>query len=430
MDAAASAYRKIYRHIVAPLTLLIIMSSIDRVNVSFAAVQMNGDLGLDPRAYGLGVGLFFVGYLLFQLPSAAVLKAIGPRLWIAGSVTGWGLFATMMAFISAPWHFYVLRFLIGMMESGFAPGVVWYVSQWMPQAHRGRAVGMTLLAIPVSVVIGGPLSGALLTLDHGDIPGWRWMFLLEGVATIFLGLIAFWWFVDRPAKARWLTEGEKHLVGEALDAEARAAGPRATGRLADAMRLPALWWSAALWFVLITGANGLIFWLPTAIKSLGTHDDFTVGLLSAMPWAAIGAGMILNARHSDRTQERHRHIGFAAIAGGLGLAGAAMAGGGPLALLFLMVGGLGLGGAQSVFWTVPTRLLGARNPQAITLINLFGNMSGIVAPVAIGWIVATTGRIDIPVYLLALLLLLGAVCVRALRRLDRAASPISMEPVR
>jgi ACS family tartrate transporter-like MFS transporter len=419
MDVAT--YRRIMLRVVLPLASLVVLSSIDRVNVSFAAIHMNADLGLDPKAYGFGVGLFFAGYLLFQLPSAAVLRRIGARHWIALSVIGWGSAATLMAIVQTPAHFYAARFLLGVFESGFAPGVVWYVSQWLPQAYRARAIGLTLLAIPTSVIIGGPLCGALLSIDMGAIPAWRMMFAVEGIATIAAGIIAWFWFVDRPEQARWLPQAERAAVTASLALEREQAGEATPRPMAETLRDPILWLSAAVWFVLITGANAIMFWLPIAIRTLGRTDPFEIGVLSALPWLAIGTGMLLNARHSDRTGERYRHLAIPTALAAIALMAAALAiGNGPLALGLLMLGGLGLGGAQSVFWTVPTQFVGAHNPTAIATINLFGNASGAVAPVVIGWVVATTGSVTTPVFGLSLLLIVGALLVLPLRRIGEA----------
>ncbi|MEG3179625.1 MFS transporter [Sphingomonas sp. LT1P40] len=412
-----TTYRKVMARVVAPLTFLIILSSLDRVNVSFAALEMNADLGLDPKAYGFGVGIFFVGYLLFQLPSSEILKRIGPRWWIAGSVIGWGIVATAMAAIQTPMHFYVLRFLLGVFESGFAPGVVWYVSQWLPQQYRARAIAGTMLAIPISVIFGGPLCGALMAMDTGSIASWRVMFFVEGLATVIAGIAAIFWFVNRPSEARWLSDQERQGIEDTLAAE--VANARAPGAaLKDALKDPILWVSAGVWFVLITGANAIIFWLPIAIKSLGRSDPLEIGILAALPWVAIGAGMVWNARHSDRTGERYNHLAWPMLGAAVAFGVAAMfTHNGPLALAALVVGGFGLGGAQSVFWTIPTKFVGARNPGAIATINLCGNASSTVMPVAIGWIVASTGNITVPVYVLAGLMLFGALLIVPLSRL-------------
>lgn len=413
-----STYRKVMLRVVWPLTFLIILSSLDRVNVSFAALRMNPDLGMDPKAYGFGVGIFFWGYLLFQLPSAAVLRKIGARRWIAGSVIGWGLVAAAMALVQTPTHFYAARFLLGVFESGFAPGVVWFVSQWLPREYRARAIGGTLLAIPISVIVGGPLCGALMALDTGSVASWRVMFAVEGVATVVAGIAALFWFSDRPAAAAWLRQDERDAIEAVIDAEAVQAGVPASRSLFAGFGNPMLWLSAGIWFVLITGANAIIFWLPIAVKSFGLHDPFEIGVLSALPWVAIGAGMLLNARRSDRKNERFGHVAIPMLLAAVALAVAAsLTGNGAMAMAALVVGGFGLGGAQSVFWTIPTHYVGARNPGAIAAINLCGNLSSTLMPVAIGWVVGTTGSIALPVYALAALLGLGVLLVLPLRAL-------------
>lgn len=415
MDLAT--YWRVTLRVVLPLAGLIVLSSIDRVNVSFAAIHMNADIGLDPKTYGFGVGLFFWTYLLMQLPSAAVLRRVGARVWIAGSVIGWGATAGAMAFIEAPLHFYALRLVLGVFESGFAPGVVWYVSQWLPQAYRARAIGLTLLAIPTSVVIGGPLCGALLAVDWGTTASWRWMFGIEGLATVVAGVAALFWFADRPTAARWLPAETAAAIEAEIASEQESAGAPAELPLSVALKDRLLWLSGAVWFALITGANAIIFWMPIALKSLGQTDPLMIGVLSAAPWLAIGVGMFLNARHSDRSGERFDHLGYPMLLASIALVAAAIAiPSGPLALGLLMIGGLGLGGAQSVFWTVPTRFFGGRNPSAIAVINLMGNVSSAISPIVIGWVVAHTGSVTTPVYGLAVLLLIGALLVPVIRR--------------
>lgn len=410
----AATYRAIRLRVVLPLAGLIVLSSIDRVNISFAALRMNADLGMGPEAYGLAAGLFFVGYLLFQLPSAAVLARVGARAWIAGSVIGWGMAAAAMAFVTTPGQFYALRVLLGVFESGFAPGVVWYVSRWLPAEYRGRSVALTLLAIPTSVIVGGPVCGALLKLDIG-MASWRFMFLAEGSVTILAGIAAWFWFVDGPAQARWLAPEERHAADDPREPESKAT---------IAWTDPVLWLSAALWLTLITGANALIFWLPTAIKALGQADPLVVGVLSALPWLAIGTGMIANARHSDRTGERFGHVAVPMLLAAAGIAGAALLAGVP-AMVVLMLGGLGLGAAQGVFWTIPTRWLSGRNPQAIALINLCGNASSVAAPPAIGWMVGATGSLAAPALVIAGVLVAGAALVLPLARACAATDGIA-----
>lgn len=412
-----ATYQKVMARVVWPLAFLIVLSSLDRVNVSFAAIDMNQDLGMDAKAYGFGVGIFFWGYLLFQLPSTMMLRRIGPRFWIAGSVIGWGTVATAMALIQTPTHFYILRFLLGAFESGFAPGVVWFVSQWLPREFRARAIGATLLAIPTSVVLGGPLCGALMAMDTGEIESWRVMFAVEGLATVIAGIFAYFCFVDRPAEAKWLSEDERASLEQQIEIEAKDAPPTGKNSILTALSDPMLWLCAGIWFALISGANAIISWLPIAIKNFGLDDPFMVGVLSALPWVAIGLGMALNARHSDKSGERFGHIGIPMLISGLALGCVGIfSGNGLIAMTALIIFGFGLGGAQSVFWTIPTRYVGARNPAAITLINLCGNLSSTAMPVAIGWAVMSTGSMAMPAYFLAILLAAGALLLLPLRQ--------------
>lgn len=403
MDSVtAGSHRIIMWRVVAPLAALMVLSSIDRVNISFAASAMRRDIGLDQAAYGVGAGLFFIGYLLFQLPSMELLQRIGARRWIAFSVIGWGVTAAALALIQAPWHFYALRVLLGAFESGFAPGVVWYVSQWLPPAYRGRSIGLTLLAIPASVVIGGPICGWLLTVHVAELPGWRLMFLCEGATTVIAGLAASFWFADSPRQATWLSPPSKQWIAEALEGESRNLD---VGSERSPLDPAALWRCALLWLALVTGANGLIFWLPSAIGATGMHNPLAIGVFTAVPWVAIAVGMMLNARHSDRTRERYRHLGIAMLLAAGGLIVAGVIGRTAIALIALAVGGFGLGGAQSVFWTIPTQIFRTNNARAIAIINLCGNAGSAVAPAAIGWLAQRSGSLATPLVVLAAALL-------------------------
>lgn len=406
-DIGDRVYRKVWWRLVLLLTVLIVLSSIDRVNVSFAALHMNDDLGIDKVVYGQGVSLFFVGYLLFQFPSIWLYRKLGMRLWTAITVVSWGAIAAAMAFIETREQFFVLRFLLGAAESGFAPGVVSFVSRWMPQAYRGRALGFTLLAVPASVIIGGPLSGLLMQITWLDLPGWRWMYFLEGVPTVLLGLFAFAWLTDHVAKARWLSNAEKAWIVSETDREHAAVGPIADLSVPKLLLQPRLWALAALWFALLTGSNALIFWLPQTLKSLTGFDAVTIGLISALPWIGLGLGMFVNARLSDRAQERVWHSAVPAVAAAGFLAVAIAAGAGPLALSCLVLGAVALGASQSVFWTLPARLF-AGSPFAITTINLCGNLSGVLTPLAIGAILQQSGSVHLAVFAVAVILIAGA----------------------
>ncbi|MES2257127.1 MAG: MFS transporter [Pseudomonadota bacterium] len=411
------AVQKIRLRLILPFMLLLIISSLDRANVSFAALQMNAELGLSPKAYGLAVSSFFVGYLLFQFPSMAILRRIGARKWIFGSVLMWGIFATAMVFVHNAISLYILRCLLGLAEAGFAPGIVYLCSRWMPKQYRAAAIGTTMLAVPVSVLFGGPFSGWLMSIQNPlSMAGWRWMFLAEGALTITFALLALKIFVDSPAQASWLSAQEKQWLKDKIaddDRDAAATGLASTGA---AFRSPRLWACAGVWFVMIAGAYGILFWLPQVVKQIANRSVLETSIISALPWLGIGLGMFFNARHSDRTQERFWHVMLPMILCSACLALATLSSNKLLSLALLFIGGVGLGGAQGVFWAIPTSFLGKEAAgQGITAINFFGNLGGLFGPYAIGLIREVTGSFVAPVYAMALMVLLGAMLMLIVR---------------
>lgn len=411
---------RIRLRLVTPLLLLLFLSTIDRANVSFAALQMNEALGLTAETYGFGVSLFFVGYIIIQLPSLWLLQRIGMRRWLCLISLVWGLAATCMAFVHSREMFYALRVILGLAEGGYAPGLMLYLAHWIPKSHRAGAISNVMLAVPISVVVGGPLSGWLMSVSNPlDMPGWRWMFLIEGMPTLALGLAVLWLFADRPRDARWLAEGEKRWIEEQLAAEQTVAQPHASSWAL--LGNPRLWAATLCWFALMAGAQGLLYWLPQAIRHLSAgSSDLEVGVLSALPWFAIGVGMLLNAWHSDRVQERYLHVAVASLLAGILLALTTLPGGGT-ALVLLILAGFFLGAAQGTFWTIPPMLL---SPLALAaglgIINMCGNLAGLIVPVAIGWIRARTGSFDLPVYAMGAVLVVGALALLWLKALPTA----------
>jgi len=411
--------RRITLRLVAPLMVLTFLNSLDRVNVSFAALQMNEDLGLDPKMYGYGVGILFFSYLLFQFPHTYILRKIGARKWIFGAVLLWGCIATSMAFIQNATHFYVLRFLLGMAESGFAPGVIFTISRWMPRRFRAWAIAGSMLAIPISIIFGGPLSGWLLTMENSlDIPGWRWMYLFEGGITIVAACTALRLFVDRIADAAWLTEAQKEWLVAELERDriaiTRDAPAQGFGSLLRDLKV---WAAAGVWFSLMAGAYGIIYWLPQIIQQMSSAGDFEVSVLSTLPWIGLGAGLLLNAWHSDRTQERFLHIGIPSIIAAAGLVLGISLTTGWVALACLVVGGFGLGSAQGAYWALPTGFLsGANAANGITLINILGTSAGLITPPVIGWIRVQTGDFTPAVFALAGILVIGAALLVVIHR--------------
>jgi MFS transporter, ACS family, tartrate transporter len=421
----ASASAKFRKRVLVPIVLLIVLSSLDRVNISFAALQMNADLGLAPEAYGLAVGLFFVGYLLCQFPSTWVLTRIGAKRWITGSVVLWGTVATAMAFVRTAEQLYVLRFLLGCAESGFAPGIVYYCSTWMPPRYRANTIAITMLAIPISVIVGGPLCGWLMRVNNPlDLPGWRWMLFMEGAVTIVMGTVAYFLFVDKPQHARWLAPAEKEWIASELERQAPQSPKRSDRNAFAAVVMDVRTWLAAIvWCTTLIGANGLIFWLPQVIKEMSALSELAIGVLSALPWIGVAIGMVANSWHSDLKQERHRHLGIALAVGTIALFLASMVSHGALALLLLFVGGLGLGGAQGVFWSIPTAFLQRSVAAAgITLINLIGNVGSLLGPYVIGLIRARSDSFSGPVWFVAAVMACGAILISLLHASERRLS--------
>ena len=413
-DYSQTVPRKVLLRVIAPFLLLSFLNSLDRSNIGFAALRMNQELGFSNETYGDGGSIFYLAYVLFQFPSMWVLRKLGGRRWLFGVIAFWGASASAMAFIQDETWFYILRFTLGMAEAGFVPGVIYYASRWLPKRWRGSAFSFPILAIPVSMIFGGPLSGALMTMHDNPfgMAAWRWMLLIEGIPTLILACIAPFWFNDRPEQARWLAEGERDWLQRELAADSAQVRDGEAAFDWSVLKDGLVWMCAAAWFCIMAGGYALNHWLPLVIKQLSGLSDFQVGVLTAAPWIGIGAGMALNAWHSDKTQERYLHVGGAAALGAVGIALAITMGGSWAGLVLLMIGGVGLGGAQSTFFTIPTSFLDpGKAAVAITLINVIGTTSGIIVPKAIGAIRDATGSYTPALYPLAGLLVLAAVLI-------------------
>jgi ACS family tartrate transporter-like MFS transporter len=410
-EEGRSAWVKVRIRVLLPMLLLTVLSSLDRVNISFAALQMNPALGLSAEQYGIAVGAFFFAYLLFQFPSMWLQRRLGTRAWILCIGVSWGVIAMAMALIHSRTGLYALRFALGVAEAGFAPGVVYYCSSWLPRRYRAAAITTTMLAIPISVVIGGPLSGWLLSHSNPlHLSAWRWMMLVEGLPTIVVAALAYWLIANRLEDAAWLSEAERGWLRKQLQTESEQFSMvvdrhDTVGRM---MLSAAVWKVAAIWFVLLLGSNGILFWLPLVLKQFSGRGDLAVGVMSAVPWLGLGIGLLANAWHSDRTQERCWHVAGAMLLGGLGLASAAAYGAQGLSLALLFVTGFGIGAAQGAFWAIPGNLWsGAVLGAAITTVNLLGNLASLLGPYLIGWVRVHTGSFGAPAYALAACLVLG-----------------------
>lgn len=401
-----------------------LLSSLDRVNISFAALGMNAALGLTPSQYGFGAGILFVGFLVGQYPSVLWLQRVGMHRWLATCSIAWAVCAGGIAFVHTPLELYALRIALGFAEGGLAPGIVLYLSQFATERERATVFALPMLAIPVSIVIGSPISGWLMSIRPPlGMASWRWMLLAEALPAMLLGVAAWFYFPDIPQQARWLTPEERGWLESNAAHRARARVPNDW----TVLRSPLVWASALLWFGLLSGAYGIMFWLPQVIKRLAGVGTLEVGWLNALPWLGAMAGMYYNSVHSDRSGERFWHIAAPAALSAAGIACAWAAGGGIAALIALLVAGVGLGAAQGAFWALPTRMLTQSTlPVAAVAINIAGSSGGFVMPHLVGYVLQRSGGFAAPSLLIAGMLLASAVLVLSIRLLPAAASSASV----
>src|SRR5947207_5325475 len=341
------------------LACLYLIAYLDRVNVGFAALQMNAALGFSGRVYGLGAGIFFIGYFLFEVPSNLVLARVGARVWIARIAIVWGLVSISELFVRGPISFYVVRFLLGAAEAGFFPGIVFYFTYWFPARERARAVAQFSTASMAAGIVGAPLSGALLSMrGAAGLDGWQWLFLIEGIPAVVLGVVALFYLDDGPADARWLLEAEKTWLIEALQRERDELRTIAGGHSAiSALRSLLVWRFALGLFLIVTSGYGFNFFLPQIVKGLSGASDLAVGLWSAVPFAVAAVGMVTVAAHSDRTGERRWHVAACGALAAIGLGARSIAPSPQLAFAALAVAAIGLYAFTPPFWSLPTAVL-------------------------------------------------------------------------
>lgn len=416
---ARATLAKVTRRLLPFLFLLYIVCFLDRVNIGFAALQMNQELGFSPRLYGLGAGIFFLGYVSFEIPSNLILARIGARTWIARIMISWGLIASAMMFIQGPVSLVGLRFLLGVAEAGFFPGMIYYLTLWYPEAERARAVARFMLAIPLSGVVGGPVSGALLGL-HGalGLSGWQWLFLLEGVPAVLLGLVVYRVLPDGPDEAGWLTPPEREALIRRLRDERDQREQRHGIGVREALRHATVWQLAAL--LLLANAFGVYvlgLWLPQIVRDVSGLGPFGVGVLSAIPNLVAAAAMVLVGAHSDRTGERLGHIAAAAAVGAAGLAAAAYLHSTAPVIVALSLAAAGLLSTHGPIWPLPgTFLTGSAAAGGIAVMTTLANLGGFLGPYAVGVLKERSGGFQQGLLLLALISLAGAALALWLRR--------------
>jgi MFS family permease len=405
----ARTYAKVDRRLLPFLFLCYILAYLDRVNVGFAKLQMLPDLSLSDAAFGAGAGIFFVGYFLFEVPSNLLLKKFGARRWIARIMVSWGMLSAAMMWVRGEWSFYGLRFLLGVAEAGFFPGIIFYLTLWYPSRLRSTRTAWFVSAIAVSGVLGSPISGLVMQGLSGafGLAGWQWLFLVEGLPSILVGIWV-WFYLDSDiAQAKWLGAEEKALLVRNLDAEERH---KHRTSVLDAFRSGRVYALCAIYFTLMIGLYGISFWLPSLVKAMGVKGYLNVGLITAIPYAAAVVGMVFLSRSSDRTGERRLHYVLNVSAGGLGLALSAVFQRYPvLAIAFLALGTLGVIGSMPLFWPVPsTFLAGTAAAAGIGIVNSVGNLGGYIGPNIAVWTKGLSADPSVSLYFIAAALWVGA----------------------
>jgi D-galactonate transporter len=416
-DEQARVYRRVNLRLIPFLFICYVAAYLDRINIGFAQLQMKADLGFSDAVYGLGAGIFFFGYALFEVPSNLLLVRIGARKTLLRIMVLWGLTSAGMMFVRTPTQLYVARFLLGLFEAGFFPGIILYFTYWYPSHMRARIIAMFMSGIAVAGIVGGPLSGWIMN-DMAGIngwAGWQWMFLIEGIPAIFLGVMAWLVLDDRPGQARWLSASEKRTIEQTLQQDQRDLGPAPHASLRQALRDPRIYILAFSYFTFIAGTYVITFWLPTIIKSFGIADPLRIGLLTAIPYLIGAIGMVLLSRHSDRSRERRWHAAGAAFLGGAGLVAASLLSGHLiLALVALSFATVGILATMPLFWAMPTAYLsGPASAGGIALINSLGLIGGFVSPFVIGWFKTATGSVNYGLYFVTALMVLGGIALLA-----------------
>lgn len=430
-----ATFRKVALRLVPYLFLLYVIAFLDRINVSYAKLQMSGDLGFSEAVYGFGAGMFFIGYFFLEVPSNLILERVGARWWIARILIVWGLLSAAFMFVQTPMQFYVLRFLLGLGEAGFFPGIILYLTYWFPAHRRARVVATFMTAIPISGVIGGPLSGWIMKslAGVGGLAGWQWMFLLEGLPAVVFGFVTMWYLDNGPRTAKWLAPQERDLVVEQVEQERRATDALGGhSRFRDSVRDWKVWVLALIYFSNVIAFFGVSMFLPQFIKEMGVTDVFHNGLVSAIPWAVAAVAMVLNGRHSDKTFERRWHVAVPGILAGVGLIVAAYVGNSSIviAMAALSVTCAGSLSISPVFWSLPTAFLtGTAAAGSIALINSFGALGGMPGPWLVGVVKDMTGSPANALYILACFFFLCAILtVTVFKAQASGPRPVSAAP--
>ena len=419
--------RKVTIRLLPFLILLYVIAYLDRVNFGFAALEMNSALGLTSEVFGFLSGIFFIGYLLFEVPSNLILQKVGARIWIARILISWGIVVMVTAFATDALQIAILRFFLGVAEAGFFPGILLYITYWFREREQAKAVALLMTALSISMIVGAPVSTWILDSVHWfGMAGWRWLFVIEGLPAIILGCVAYWYLTDRPEDAGWLQPKEREWLAQTIRKENELRQKRGghTG-LASIIKDRRVWHLALIYCLLVIALYGLGFWMPQVIRSLDTSlSNTSIGLVVTIPYACAGVAMIVWSRHSDRTGERRWHTALPPIVGGIALAGSGLVTSPLVAFLLLIVATVGLFCAFGPFWTLPSLFLAEVSAAAgIAVINSIGNAGGFIGPSLVGYLTQVTGSTNAGLVVIGGCLALGGVCAAAVSTRRRNADP-------
>ena len=412
-DDAERAYAKVFWRIVPFLMLCYVVAYLDRVNVGFAKLQMSQDLGFSETVYGLGAGIFFLGYFLFEVPSNMLLHRIGARVWIARIMITWGLVSAAFVFVKTPTMFYVMRFLLGLAEAGFYPGIILYLTYWYPAHRRAKIIAVFMSAIPVAGIFGNPLSGWIMDGFAGSagLAGWQWMFILEALPAIAVGALVIAYLNNGIHDAKWLTAAQKRLLEAEILADHR--GTQSSHALGAIFGSARLWGMCFIYFAFVMGQYGLTFWMPTLIKATGVKGNLNIGLVSAIPFVCAVIAMNLLGRSADARRERRWHLVIPAAMGAVGfVVAASFADNTVVSVIALSLAAAGVLSCAPLFWSLPTSFLsGSAAAVGIAMINSVGNLAGFVSPYLVGYLKDLTHSTQSGLYVLAAMLVIGAIAV-------------------
>ncbi len=420
-DVARRARHRIMRRTLPYLFFLYIIAYLDRVNVGYATLEMNTALGFSPEVYGFGAGIFFVGYFLLEIPGTIIVERWSARKWIARIMISWGILAVLMGFIRTETEFYWARFLLGAAEAGFFPGIIVYLNHWFRYEDRAKAVALFMAAIPVSSIIGSPISGVLLSVNWLGLAGWRWLFILEGTPAIIFGVVTIFYLTDWPHQARWLPDDEREWLTSELERERQSKHLTHSYSIWKAMRQPEVIILALAYFFIVTAVYGFGFWLPTILKRLSGETNLMVTIIAALPYLVGFVAILLIGWSSDRTRERRWHTALPMIIAGAGLLLSALTQGNTaLALAMFCLAAVGLYGYLPGFWALPTSFLsGAAAAAAVGLINSVGNLGGFVGPFIVGYLTEMTKSFFGGILYLSVSALVAAGLILALKKRGR-----------